>query len=194
MLNTTNLILEKIMGELIQITGLPRSGTAFMATFFALNPECVCFHELITKNDNYRNEIENQLKYHKFVIDASTYGFLPQCTYKNSKKVFLDRNPSESLKSSEIALKTKIEKSTYNYYLKEIKNWKDNNEVLNVKFGELFKVPTLKIVWMYCFGTDKYFSEQKANHFIQMNIQMMNPEIIFKKEIFEQINKQLCPH
>jgi hypothetical protein len=182
------------MGELIQITGLPRSGTAFMATFFALNPDCVSFHELITKNDNYRNEIENQLKFHKFVIDASTYGFLPQCSYKDSKKVFLDRNPSDSLKSAEIALKTKIDKSTYNQYLEQIKNWKGSNEVLNVKFGELFKVPTLKIVWMYCFGSDKYFSEEKANHFIEMNIQMRNPESIFEQRVFKRINKQLCQH
>lgn len=178
-------------GQLIQVTGLPRSGTAFMATFLSLHPECICYHELIAKSDNYRDEINSSLNKYKFVVDSSTYGYLPQCSYNNSKKVYIDRKVSESLKSVEIALNIEVERHTYNSFEQILKDWEKNNEVLIVNYKNLFETQTLKIIWEYCFQSDEYFSEEKANHFIDMNIQMNNPEIVLKKEIQNRINKQL---
>jgi hypothetical protein len=37
--------------------------------------------------------------------------------------------------------------------------------------------------------------EEKAEHFIDMNIQTNHPEVIFEKTIFERINKNIiCQH
>ena len=180
------------MGQLIQITGLPRSGTAFVATFLALHPECVSFHELITKNENYRNKLAELNKIHKFVIDSSTYGFLPSCTFEQSKKVYLSRNIWESKKSAEVALNVPIDEKVYFDYLWKIKQWKTKYNPLVIKFEELFEKETLKKIWLYCFGSEEYFMDEKAEHFIDMNIQTNHPEVIFEKEIFERINKIIC--
>ena len=178
--------------KLIQITGLPRSGTAFVATFLALHPECVSFHELITKNENYRNKLIELNKIHKFVIDSSTYGFLPQATFEQSRKVYLSRNIRESKKSAEAALNVSINDEVYFDYLWKINEWKAKYEPLTIKFDELFEVKTLKSIWIYCFGNEDYFLEEKAEHFIDMNIQTNHPEVIFEKTIFERINKHIC--
>lgn len=177
---------------IIQITGLPRSGTAFVATFLALHPECVSFHELITKTENYRNKLAELNKIHKFVIDSSTYGFLPSCTFEESRKVYLSRNIWESKKSAEAALKVSIDEKVYFDFLWKIKEWKNKYNPLTLRFEEIFEVKNLKRLWEYCFGNDEYFSELKAEHFIEMNIQTNHPEIVFEKEIFERINKQVC--
>jgi hypothetical protein len=178
-------------GQLIQVTGLPRSGTAFMSTFLSLHPECISFHELISKTDNYRDEINSSLNKYKFVVDSSTYGYLPQCSYKNSRKVYIERDMSESLKSCEIALKTIIDKHIYKSFKKNVEDWKTKNEVLTVNYKYLFDSNVLKTIWEYCFQSDEYFSEEKANNFIDMNIQMNKPEMILKEQIQNRINKQL---
>jgi hypothetical protein len=49
----------------------------------------------------------------------------------------------------------------------------------------------LKTIWEYCFQSDEYFSEEKANNFIDMNIQMNKTEMILKEQIQNRINKQL---
>lgn len=180
------------MGNLIQITGLPRSGTAFVATFLALHPECVSFHELIMKSDDYRKKILYTTKTNKFVVDSSTYGFLPQCTFKESKKVYIERDFWESKNSLERALKLNIDEKFYYDNLIEIKKWKEENLVYQVKFKELFKVETLERLWQYCFGSLEYFVREKAELFLDMNIQIKHPEIVLNKTIFDRINKQLC--
>jgi len=180
------------MGKLIQITGLPRSGTGFMSVFLSLHPVCVAYHELITKKDDYKDFLESELLTNKFVADCSTYGYFPNHSYPEAKKVFLNRHPIRSKDSANKVFNTNLQIDDYVKHLNAIDLWIANNKVHIVDFNKLFNVDTLKEVWFYCFDSLAYFSEEKVENLISMNIQMQNPtETITNGEILRKIKKQL---
>jgi hypothetical protein len=188
-----------INSKLIQVCGLPRSGTGFISVFLSLHPEAISYHELITKSDDYRSVIEESLKRYKYVVDCSTYGYLPQCSYPQSKKIFIRRNPADSRISSQLALGVNIPIEEYVNFSSLASNWMRDYEVLVINFSTLFNVSTLKKIWVYCFDSEEYFSEEKASHFIEMNIQMKNPEKVVKdyminNRILNQLKEKECQH
>lgn len=180
------------MGELIQITGLPRSGTAFMSVLMSMHPQCISYHELIAKSENFRSELVESQKKHKYVVDSSTVGYMENCVFEGSKKIFINRSASESLKSVKNAGFNDVNPYFYEEIVKKIESWKSKYEILEVKYENLFNPETLKSVWVYAFGSDEYFVHEKVVNMCDMRIEIVNPEFFMEQRIVNRINRQLC--
>jgi hypothetical protein len=48
--------------------------------------------------------------------------------------------------------------------------------------GELFKLDTLRRIWIHCFKDERPFPEEKATRLLTMNIQRHEPEKVFSVE------------
>ena len=185
------------MGKLIQISGLPRSGTGFVSVLLALKPNCISYHELITKSDDYKKKIEDSLSKWDFVVDSSTYGYFPNHSYTNSKKVLLRRDLNSSLESSQKLFEEHIPLGEFIKYQTVIEQWCLENEVFEVNFTELFTVDSLRSIWIYCFGSETDFVEDKVKNLLDMNIQIIQPNSVIKDfviadRISKQLNLELC--
>ena len=167
-------------GTIIQIAGMPRSGTAFLAAFLSLHPKCVANHELAATDPNWKETIRDQLEHWEYVIDSTTYGWIPKATFDRGRRVGLVREPSESALRSSEAFGYPVDQGSMEFCYDQITEW--SWEWLRIDYSELFTVESLRSIWVYCFGNSNYFSEEKARLFISLNIQRMNPEIVFSKE------------
>lgn len=180
------------MGELIQITGLPRSGTAFMSVLMSMHPQCISYHELIAKSEDFRNDLTDSLKRHKYVVDSSTTGYMESCVFESSKKIYINRTASESLKSVKNAGFNDVNPYFYDELAKKIESWKLKYEVLEVKYENLFNPETLKSIWVYAFGSDEHFVTEKVMNMCDMRIEIVNPEFYLEHRTINRINRQLC--
>lgn len=176
---------------LIQITGLPRSATAFLSSFLSLHPDCIAYHELVNYEDDYRSKLAESLKKYQFVVDCSTYGYLPQCVYHDSKKLLIKRDMYESLRRSELAMGAVIAIERYEELCDLIEEWVDAYNPLVINYGRLFMPSTLLEVWEYVFGSDDYFSREKAELFCRLNIQMNRPEQVLNDKSTHRIVSQI---
>ena len=176
---------------LIQITGLPRSGTAFLSAFLSLHPECIAYHELVNYEDNYRLVLTDALKRYPYVVDCSTYGYLDGCVYQESKKVLIQRPMQESLRRSEVVMGAVIAIEKYEELVEKIEEWTENNDVLTVDFSRLFTPTALSRIWEFCFGSSDYFSREKAELFCRLNIQMQAPQQLYNQKNIERILTQI---
>ena len=180
------------MGELIQITGLPRSGTGFMSVFLSLHPDCVAYHELISKKESYKDFIEKALLNNKFVADCSTYGYFTNHSYPGCKKVYLKRNIFDSVNSANKVFGVNLSVRDYEKHRDSIELWLKSNDVYVINFEDLFNAYNLKSIWFYCFGSLDYYSSDKVDNLLSMNIQMQNPtDTITNDDILRNIKKQL---
>ncbi len=180
------------MGQLIQICGLPRSGTGFASVLLALHPHCVSYHELIAKNDDAKSKIEDSLGKYNFVVDCNTYGYYPKHTYDASKKVFIQRNLFDSLESSNRIFGKNIPIKIYLDAVDAIRDWRNKWDVLYIDFNDLFSVSGARAIWMHVFGSAEWFNEEKVTQLINMNIQMQSPRVIVDNtEVVGRIKEQL---
>lgn len=187
------------MSELIQICGLPRSGTGFTSVLLSLHPNCIAYHELLAKKDDYKKQISDSLKRYKYVADCSTYGFMPAHTYKNSKKVLIHRSIEECLESSIRVFNYNVDITYYQKARKIIDKWIEQNDVLIIPFKDLFKTDILRKIWFYCFGDCNNFCLEKVEHLAGMNIQMQDPkklvnDMAINQRILKQLNVIECQH
>lgn len=177
------------MSVLIQIAGVPRSGTAFLAAFLATHPKCVSNHELVATDPDWKGTLKDQLSRWDFVVDSTTYGWLPKATIEGSKRIGLTRKPEESSKCATKAFGYAVDSSSMSYCYDQVLEWADGG--LTMDYSGLFDVRILKAIWAYCFGNEEFFSEEKARFFISMNIQRMNPEIVFSVENGQKTLKEV---
>lgn len=176
-------------GTLIQIAGVPRSGTAFLAAFLSLHPKCVANHELAATDPNWKETIRNQLEHWEFVVDSTTYGWLPKATFEAAKRIGITRSPAESSHCATKAFKYEVDSGSMNYCYDQIVEWAHSGFLAD--YSDLFRVDSLRNIWHWCFGDLCFFSEEKARLFISLNIQRMNPEVVFSKENSKKMLKEV---
>jgi hypothetical protein len=177
------------MSVLIQIAGVPRSGTAFLAAFLSTHPKCVSNHELVATDSNWKDTLNNQLERWDYVVDSTTYGWLPKATIEGSKRIGLTRKPEESSKCATKAFGYAVDACSMDFCYDQVLEW--SKEGLKFDYSEVFNAGILKAIWVYCFGNEEFFSEEKAKFFISMNIQRMNPEIVFSVENGQKTLKEV---
>jgi len=173
------------MNPLIQITGLPRSGTAFVSTLLNLNPDCIAFHELASTDLKWRDTIAEARLDYEFVADVTTYGFLPKVVDRDATKVFIDIPWRESLNSAAEAFGVEPDGEAYESLHSLAKDWMIEHDPLVINSSELWTVDSLKAIWLHCFGFDgMHFPEAKVKLLIGMNIQRNNPKELFGHDCF----------
>jgi len=170
------------MNHLIQLTALPRSGTAFASMLFQLHPDVIAYHELATYDKQWRRTIlSNQAD---VVADCSTYGFLPDAEMEvpydvERHHVFLHRPLEESHRAAEIATKKEIDAEFYDFLGREAVKWVHKHLALVMKKGEIFTVDGCIKLWGYCFTEPP--PVDKIRELIKLNIQHKDPHIKFGK-------------
>jgi len=162
-----------------------------LAAFLSLHPKCVANHELAATDPNWKETLRDQLEHWEFVVDSTTYGWLPKATFEGSKRIGLTRNSDESAKCASKAFGYEVNPDAFDFCCDQIIEWTSGLKGLVVDYQELFLVETLQTLWVHCFGNTAFFSEEKARLFISLNIQRMNPEVVFSKENSEKMLKEV---
>jgi hypothetical protein len=62
---------------------------------------------------------------------------------------------------------------------------------MTIEEGELFKMDTLRRIWVHCFNSERNFPEEKAARLVTMNIQRHEPEKVFSIENCNRFLKEV---
>ena len=162
-----------------------------MSVFFSLEPDCLGLHEQGATDPNWKRSIEEYRERYKYVADCSTYGYLPKAVSDDSVKVYVKKDAEASAKEC-------TERFGYEVHLPSVQalreyadKWAEAHGVMTIGEGELFKVDTLRRVWVHCFQNERAFPEEKVARLVTMNIQRHEPEKVFSIENGNRLVKEV---
>lgn len=167
---------------IITVTGLPRSGTAFVSNLLQMHPECIAYHELASYDKNWRETIINNP--FKYVADCCTYGFLDAAkleTDRPIKQIYIKSYPKQSHKSAQVACKKEISLELIQGLHYMALEWADINQPLIVERDAVFTEDGCAMIWHYCFGTPIPF--MKIAELVKLNVQHKDPHIKFGPDV-----------
>ena len=153
-----------------------------MSVLFSLEADCIGLHEQGATDPNWRKSIEEYRSRYKYVADCSTYGYLPKAVVEDSIKVYVKKNPESSAKECSERFGYEIHLPTVQALREYADKWAAAHNVMTIGEDELFKVDTLRRVWVHCFQNERAFPEEKAARLVTMNIQRHEPEKVFSIE------------
>jgi hypothetical protein len=166
------------MATVLQVTGLARSGTAFLSTLLNLHPRAFSFHDIISDVDDWKGALAQAQEQFEFVGDCGTYQYLPGAVIEGSRKVFIDRDPESSRQAAEVAFGYDIPQKDYSKAVEASRVWIETHQPLVVPFNDVWTVKGLNRIWSYCFQADS-FPKAKAEQLLKMLIQRINAEQAF---------------
>ena len=162
-----------------------------MSVLFSLEADCLGLHEQGATDPNWKQSIEEYRTRYKYVADCSTYGYLPKAVVDDSIKVYVKKNPESSAKEC-------TERFGYEVHLPSVQAlreyadaWASLHGVMTIEENELFKVDTLRRVWVHCFQNERAFPEEKTARLVTMNIQRHEPEKVFSIENGNRLVKEV---
>lgn len=167
------------MSTRIQVTGLPRCGSAFIATMLNLNPRCIAYHDLISTHEYWRETLSDAWEKYDYVADCGTYQFLPKASDPRSVKVFIDRRAEDSRVEAEQVFGYKISPIDYSTIAAISEDWVAENKPLVVNFASLWNVRSMETIWDHVFGGDVKFPSEKVEMLLLNDIQRREPEKAF---------------
>jgi hypothetical protein len=156
-----------------------------------LEADCLGLHEQGATDPNWKQSIEEYRTRYKYVADCSTYGYLPKAVVHDSVKVYVKKDAEASAKEC-------TERFGYDVHLPSVQAlreyadaWASLHGVMTIEENELFKVDTLRRVWVHCFQNERAFPEEKAVRLVTMNIQRHEPEKVFSIENGNRLVKEV---
>ena len=162
-----------------------------MSVLFSLEADCLGLHEQGATDPNWKQSIEEYRTRYKYVADCSTYGYLPKAVVHDSIKVYVKKDAEASAKEC-------TERFGYEVHLPSVQAlreyadaWASLHGVMTIEENELFKVDTLRRVWVHCFQDERAFPEEKAARLVTMNIQRHEPEKVFSIENGNRLVKEV---
>lgn len=162
-----------------------------MSVLFSLEADCIGLHEQGATDPNWKQSIEEYRMRYKYVADCSTYGYLPKAVADDSVKVYVKKDAEASAKEC-------TERFGYEVHLPSVQAlreyadaWASLHGVMIVEENELFKLDTLRRVWVHCFQNERAFPEEKAARLVTMNIQRHEPEKVFSIENGNRLVKEV---
>lgn len=168
-----------------QITALPRSGTAFVATMMNLAPNCLAFHELFATDKSWSATLRayalRDFWPNQVICDVGTYQYLPKATIEESRKVYIRQHSERSRRHAEKAFGYTISEADAASWSDAAEKWVEKYHPLVIENSELFCLSSLEKIWRYC-NPAQPFMREKVKLLLQMNIQRLNPEKVFAKE------------
>lgn len=175
---------------IFQVTGLPRSGTAFLASFLNLHPQCFCHHDIAAERHDWKEYSERLESKWRFVGESSTYGWFPRAQREGVPCIFIHRPYAEVAKSLH---KIVGEVDVIPLYENEklALNWAHQQQALIIPFYRLFDIRTLEEVWSHIFGETKSFPVEKAAFHLSLNVQRKDLETFLSPSAVEQAHSRL---
>ena len=169
---------------IFQVTGLPRSGTAFIASFLNLHQLCFCHHDLAADRDDWKEHSDELAISWPFVGEVSTYGWLPRAQRDNvvAPRVAIFRDPEDSHAALKRIMGERV--GGVDPFIKAssaLREWAHKVDALCVPFDELHTVPALQQIWKHIFKAELGvpFPVEKAQQMITMNVQRNKPQEAF---------------
>lgn len=153
-----------------------------MSVLFSLEADCLGLHEQGANDPDWKRSIEKYRMRYKYVADCSTYGYLPKAVVHDSIKVYVKKDAEASAKECTERFGYEVDADSLSNIREYADQWASLNGVMTVEDGELFKLDTLRRVWVHCFKNERAFPEEKAARLITMNIQRHEPEKVFSIE------------
>lgn len=178
-------------GQLFQICGLPRFGSAFMSIMFSLESDCIGIHEQAAMDRAWVQTIDDLRSKWKYVADCSTYGYFPKATVADSIKVYVEKEPGSSASECTEKFGYPVDVSGFKNIRMYADQWAIDNGAMIVGEGQLFRMDTLEKVWAYCFRGERQFPSEKVFRLLTMNIQRHEPEKVFSIENGQRLVKEV---
>lgn len=182
---------HKMKGQLFQITGLPRFGSAFMSIMFSLEADCIGIHEQAAADPAWVQTIENLRDRWQYVADCSTYGYFPKATVCDSIKVYVKKEPVLSAAECTEKFGYFVDANGFKNIRSYADQWAIEHGALTVDEGQLFRMDTLEKVWVYCFRGARQFPSEKVSRLLTMNVQRHEPEKVFSIENGQRLAKEV---
>jgi hypothetical protein len=169
------------MTNLITLTGLPRSGTAFCSMLFNLHPDCIAYHELASYDTKWRQTLTNSP--YRYVADCSTYGFMPDAMMDSYRRIYIVHDAHRSRYAAEIATQKEVPLGLI-LKLSEIgSDWAVEENAFVIMREDVFTLRGMQSIWDICFSED--FPFLKATELLKLNVQHHNiPEKFGKNSKF----------
>lgn len=162
-----------------------------MSVLFSLETDCIGLHEQGATDPDWKKSIEKYRMRYKYVADCSTYGYLPKAVVHDSIKVYVKKDVESSAKECTERFGYEVHLPSVQMLREYADQWASLHGVMTIKEGELFKVDTLRDVWVHCFHNERAFPEEKATRLITMNIQRHEPEKVFSIENGNRLAKEV---
>ena len=162
-----------------------------MSVLFSLEADCLGLHEQGATDPNWKRSIEKYRMQYKYVADCSTYGYLPKAVVHDSIKVYVKKDAEASAKECTERFGYEVHLPSVQMLRQYADDWASSNSVMTIGEGELFKLDTLRRVWVHCFQNERAFPEEKAARLVTMNIQRHEPEKVFSIENGNRLVKEV---
>jgi len=153
-----------------------------MSVLFSLENDCIGLHEQGATDPDWKRSIEQYRMRYKYVADCSTYGYLPKAVVHDSIKVYVKKDAESSAKECSERFGYEVHLPSIQMLREYADQWASLHGVMTIEEGELFKLDTLRRIWIHCFHHERAFPEEKAARLITMNIQRHEPEKVFSIE------------
>ena len=163
--------------SLITVTGLPRSGTAFVATLLQLHPYCLAYHELAAYRKDWREALKEFDLDADYIADCNTYGYLKQYDVTPDKRVYIMNTPQYAHRAAEKACRKKIDPQLMVNLARIGEIWATENDCLVIDRKKVFTLEGCREIWTYCF--DDIFPVVKVAELVKLNIQQHNAHVHF---------------
>jgi len=162
-----------------------------MSVLFSLEADCLGLHEQGATDPDWKRSIEKYRMRYKYVADCSTYGYLPKAVVHDSIKVYVKKDAEASAKECTERFGYEVHLPSVQMLRQYADDWASSNSVMTIDEGELFKLDTLRRVWVHCFQNERAFPEEKAARLETMNIQRHEPEKVFSIENGNRLVKEV---
>lgn len=178
-------------GQIIQVTGVPRFGSAFMSVFFSLRTDSIGVHEAATFDPDWMNTLDRLRDKYAFVADCCTYGCFPNATQPFGPKVYVRHDPEKSAAECTERFRYFVDPVSISQIREIGESWAQHYGALVIDEGNLFRVETLEHIWNFCYDDGVAFPLEKVSRLVNLNIQRHEPEKAFTLENGTRLAKQL---
>ena len=157
-------MVNKLMNKFF-ITGLPRSRTAWLSTFFT-GDNCFCYHEVIRISDSFDNAVEKMLNRKEMYVgnsDSSLPFWMNKIDHVliHSPIVIIERDIDEATNSLVNTFGKYDYTKIIDLTLEGIENIKKRYNYITIDYNKLNEQACLEIIWDFCtpnipFDKDKF--------------------------------------
>ena len=170
------------------ITGLPRSRTAWLSTFFTGN-NCFCYHEVIRVSDGFDDAIQKLLNRKEMYVgnsDSSLPIWMDKIDHilHRSPIVIIERNIDEVAHSLTKTFGKYDYTIVLDLTLKGLETMKNRYNYISVDYNKLNEQVYLEMIWNFCtpnipFDKDKFETLKAINISINKDLYMKS---LFSKD------------
>jgi hypothetical protein len=178
-------------GTIIQITGLPRFGSAFMSVIFSLREDSIGVHEEGTFDPNWMDTIDKLRDRYEYVADCCTYGCFPKATQPEGPKVYVVHDAELSAAECQERFGYKCNPEQFRKMKELGQAWAVHHQALMIRQSDLFEPYCQRVIWRHCYGEDISFPLEKVRRLLTLNIQRHKPELVFTIENGQRLAGQL---